>query len=110
MRHWGPRHWQDNNETGSALQGCVKRIRQFPAATKRSPRTYEAALPREYRILEAMEHFFVCPYCGERISMVLDTSVKRQSYVEDCEVCCQPVEVRYTVKDDEVLHFEASAM
>jgi len=64
----------------------------------------------EYLILEAMEHFFVCPYCGERISMVLDISVDGQTYVEDCEVCCQPVEVRYTVKDDEVLHFEARAM
>ena len=42
--------------------------------------------------------------------MVLDTSVRRQTYVEDCEVCCQPVEVRYTVKDDELTHFEASAM
>jgi transcription elongation factor Elf1 len=64
----------------------------------------------EFLILEAMEHFFVCPYCGERISMVLDTSVKGQTYVEDCEVCCQPVEVRYAVKDDEVSHFEARAM
>ena len=64
----------------------------------------------EYLILEAMEHFFVCPYCGERISMVLDISVDGQTYVEDCEVCCQPVEVRYTVKDDEVLHFEPRAM
>jgi hypothetical protein len=36
------------------------------------------------------------PYCGEKISMVLDTPVKEQTYVEDCEVCCQPVEVRYT--------------
>ena len=59
---------------------------------------------------EAMEHFFVCPYCTEMISMVLDTSVKGQIYVEDCEVCCQPVEVRYTLKDDEVLHFEARRM
>jgi hypothetical protein len=60
--------------------------------------------------LESMEHFFVCPYCGERISMVLDTSVKGQTYVEDCEVCCQPIEVRYTVKDEVVRHFEARAM
>ena len=29
--------------------------------------------------------------------MVLDTSVQRQVYVEDCEVCCQPIEVHYTV-------------
>jgi hypothetical protein len=42
--------------------------------------------------------------------MVLDTSVGGQTYVEDCEVCCRPVEVRYTVKDDEVRHFEARAM
>jgi hypothetical protein len=32
------------------------------------------------------EYFFACPYCSERISMVLDTSVKRQTYIEDCEV------------------------
>ena len=42
--------------------------------------------------------------------MVLDISVKGQTYVEDCEVCCQPVEVRYTVKGDEVRHFEARSM
>ena len=42
--------------------------------------------------------------------MVLDTSVNGQTYVEDCEVCCQPVEVRYTVEDEEVCHFEARPM
>jgi transcription elongation factor Elf1 len=57
-----------------------------------------------------MEYFFTCPYCSERISMVLDTSVKRQKYIEDCEVCCKPIEVRYTVKDDEVSDFDASAI
>lgn len=31
--------------------------------------------------------------------MVLDLSVRRQSYVEDCEVCCNPIEVSYTVLD-----------
>ena len=44
-----------------------------------------------------MEYFFAFPYCGERISMVLDTSVKRQSYIENCEVYCDPIEVRYAV-------------
>jgi transcription elongation factor Elf1 len=57
-----------------------------------------------------MEYFFACPYCSERISMVLDTSVKRQTYIEDCEVCCHPIEVRYTVVDDEVRQFEARAL
>ena len=42
--------------------------------------------------------------------MVLDTSVKRQIYIEDCEVCCHPIEVRYDVEDDEVCRFEARAI
>lgn len=42
--------------------------------------------------------------------MVLDTSVQRQTYIEDCEVCCHPIEVRYTVEGDEVCHFEARAI
>ena len=39
-----------------------------------------------------------CPYCGESVELLLDPgSGGRQSYVEDCEVCCQPwlVRVRY---------------
>jgi len=42
--------------------------------------------------------------------MVLDTSVKRQTYIEDCEVCCQPIEITYAVKDDEIRQFEARAI
>ena len=42
--------------------------------------------------------------------MVLDTSVKKQTYVEDCEVCCQPIEVSYAVANDEVSYFEARAV
>lgn len=61
-------------------------------------------------MLGGMEYFFACPYCSERISMVLDISVKIQAYIEDCEVCCQPIEVRYTVAHDEVYQFEARAI
>jgi hypothetical protein len=61
-------------------------------------------------MLGGVEYFFVCPYCSERISMVLDTSVKRQTYIEDCEVCCSPIEVHFAVKDDEVCQFEARAI
>jgi transcription elongation factor Elf1 len=38
-----------------------------------------------------MEHSFACPHCGEEISMVLDLSVRKQTYVEDCEVCCMGI-------------------
>ena len=54
-----------------------------------------------------VEHAFTCPYCWQRISMVLDTSVGSQTYVEDCEVCCKPIEVRYTIEDGTVVEFDA---
>ena len=57
-----------------------------------------------------MEYFFSCPYCWEEISMVLDPSVKSQTYVEDCEVCCNPIQVRYSVEDDAITDFEAKVL
>ena len=50
---------------------------------------------------------FTCPHCGERISMLLDLSAGSQSYVEDCEVCCNPIEVSYQVEEGRVVSFEA---
>jgi hypothetical protein len=57
-----------------------------------------------------MEYFFSCPYCWERVSMVLDTSVRGQTFVEDCEVCCQPIQVHYAVENDAVSDFEARVL
>lgn len=34
-----------------------------------------------------------CPYCGEFITILLDSSVKEQEYYEDCSVCCCPIHV-----------------
>lgn len=42
--------------------------------------------------------------------MVLDTSVANQTYVEDCEVCCKPIEVHYTIEEDSVVEFEARTL
>ena len=57
-----------------------------------------------------MEYFFTCPYCWQEISVVLELSVARQKYVEDCEVCCKPIELVYTVEDGEVAAFEANVL
>ena len=57
-----------------------------------------------------MEHFFTCPHCWEQISMLLDTSVKQQTYVEDCEVCCRPIQGRYTTENERVVRFEAASI
>lgn len=42
--------------------------------------------------------------------MLLDLSVEAQVYVEDCEVCCNPIEVSYRVEGGELTAFEAAAM
>jgi len=34
-----------------------------------------------------------CPYCGEAIDLVIDDSADHQRYIEDCAVCCRPIEV-----------------
>jgi len=57
-----------------------------------------------------MEYFFTCPYCWQEISMVLDASEPHQTYVEDCEVCCKPIEVEYTLENETVSEFEARTL
>ena len=57
-----------------------------------------------------MEHYFTCPYCGEQISMVLDLSVSKQTYLEDCEVCCNSIEISYTSEDEELTGFLARVL
>ena len=54
-----------------------------------------------------IEHFFQCPHCWEAVSMLLDTSVEAQTYVEDCEVCCNPIEVKVAFQETELITFEA---
>lgn len=44
-----------------------------------------------------------CPYCGEVINVRLDLSAGSQSYVEDCQVCCQPIQMAVSVDDDGAL-------
>ena len=40
-----------------------------------------------------------CPYCGETIDIVVDVSAGGQSYVEDCQVCCQPMQISFDAID-----------
>ncbi|MFW2404769.1 MAG: CPXCG motif-containing cysteine-rich protein [Gammaproteobacteria bacterium] len=50
-----------------------------------------------------------CPHCGETITIVIDLSVPGQEYIEDCFVCCQPIVIRYTADDGELLSVSADA-
>ena len=34
-----------------------------------------------------------CPYCGEEIEILIDFSFGEESYIEDCQVCCRPIDI-----------------
>ena len=57
-----------------------------------------------------LEHFFQCPYCWSEISMILDKSVASQKYIEDCEVCCNPIEVNPIFEENELVSFSVSSI
>ncbi len=42
-----------------------------------------------------------CPYCGVPITLIIDPIKVHQSYIEDCEVCCRPMEV--TTEDGQLI-------
>ncbi|MDA7558278.1 CPXCG motif-containing cysteine-rich protein [Flavobacteriaceae bacterium] len=54
-----------------------------------------------------IEHFFQCPYCWETISMLIDSSQSTQSYIEDCEVCCNPIQLNIKIENNTIIQIEA---
>ena len=48
-----------------------------------------------------MEEEIACPYCGESISVWVDEGGgTSQRYVEDCSVCCRPIEIAVEVSEE----------
>ncbi len=56
------------------------------------------------------EHFFTCPYCWQTVSIILDLSIAEQTYIEDCEVCCNPIQISYRAEDFELADFSADSI
>ena len=50
-------------------------------------------------INQVVESRVQCPYCWEHFILLVDASVDHQQYIEDCEVCCRPID--FTVEVDE---------
>ena len=50
---------------------------------------------------ELQETGIGCPYCGELITLLIDLSIDTQQYIEDCQVCCQPIEVSVSLGSDD---------
>lgn len=56
------------------------------------------------------EHFFQCPCCWERISMLFDDSISKQIYIEDCEICCNPIEINVEFKNNTIVKLEVKTI
>ena len=56
------------------------------------------------------EQFFQCPYCWQTISVLVDLSVREQSYIEDCENCCNPIQFEIITENQEILSFDSLKM
>ncbi|MDC1505613.1 CPXCG motif-containing cysteine-rich protein, partial [Winogradskyella sp.] len=43
----------------------------------------------------------------EEISMLIDVSQTYQSYIEDCETCCNPIQVSVTTENQQIISFQS---
>ena len=46
---------------------------------------------------------YQCPYCGERLETRVDLTAGEREYIEDCEVCCRPIEFAIELEDNGAL-------
>ncbi len=53
-----------------------------------------------------METEVDCPFCGEAFTIVVDTSVEEQTYIEDCYVCCRPIQFTITCEEGELISID----
>jgi transcription elongation factor Elf1 len=47
-----------------------------------------------------------CPFCAESFSVLLDLSAGQQSYIEDCQVCCQPMQISFDADEGELSNLQ----
>jgi len=49
---------------------------------------------------QVLETRVQCPYCWERFVLLVDASVEQQEYIEDCEICCRPIDFSIEIDGD----------
>ena len=55
-----------------------------------------------------IEYYFVCPCCWENQLKMIDPSVNEQNFIEDCEVCCNPLQFDIILKNNHILSFSVT--
>jgi len=48
-----------------------------------------------------------CPHCWEQFNLLVDTSIELQEYVEDCEICCRPIDFSIAVDENGIASVDA---
>jgi hypothetical protein len=56
------------------------------------------------------EYFYQCPYCWEAVSALVDVSQPLQNYIEDCEVCCNPIEFKIQCSAQTIIQLKAQSI
>ena len=57
-----------------------------------------------------IEHYFDCPHCWETQLKMIDPSVDEQNFIEDCEVCCNPLEFNLSVMKNSLASFSVNSI
>jgi hypothetical protein len=57
-----------------------------------------------------LESYFDCPHCWENQLKMIDPSILNQTFIEDCETCCNPLEFKIQVQDNIILSFDVSSI
>jgi hypothetical protein len=45
-------------------------------------------------------HNAQCPYCGETIEIDIEVLEEAQTLIEDCSVCCRPIQYEVTTNSE----------
>ena len=57
---------------------------------------------------EQIEQAILCPYCNASFTVLIDPSIEHQSYIEDCQVCCQPINFSVSVFNGELTNIDVT--
>ncbi|MEC9375923.1 MAG: CPXCG motif-containing cysteine-rich protein [Pseudomonadota bacterium] len=53
------------------------------------------------------ESNITCPFCWQNLEITLDLSIDDQEYIEDCQVCCNPINIICSSKDGKLIKLVA---
>ena len=57
-----------------------------------------------------LESYFDCPHCWKNQLKMIDPSILNQTFIEDCETCCNPLEFKILIQDNILLSFDVNSI